>query len=170
MKDNWSIERCFSATYWCKWPKGTEIDAATCERARCACVEGLTASLFRAVSGQTNTAATRRATGGANVASEASYWCNRHETSEIQARAYARHSYAHAQHIHRVARSLALAVQCETMHGVMPAYEFRRGFCTLVLSLYTASLPSKKRLVIGTHLSCPVVCCSLLLKRPQTPS
>ena len=32
-------------------------------------------------------------------------------------------------------RSLALAVQCETMHGVMPAYEFRRGFCTLVLSL-----------------------------------
>ena len=27
-------------------------------------------------------------------------------------------------------RSLALAVQCETMHGV---YEFRRGFCTLVL-------------------------------------
>ena len=29
-------------------------------------------------------------------------------------------------------RSLALAVQYETMHGV---YEFRRGFCTLVLSL-----------------------------------
>ena len=29
-------------------------------------------------------------------------------------------------------RSLALAVQCETTHGV---YEFRRGFCTLVLSL-----------------------------------
>ena len=28
---------------------------------------------------------------------------------------------------------LALAVQCETTHGV---YEFRRGFCTLVLSLY----------------------------------
>ena len=28
-------------------------------------------------------------------------------------------------------RSLALAVQCETTHGV---YEFRRGFCTLVLS------------------------------------
>ena len=27
-------------------------------------------------------------------------------------------------------RSLALAVQCETTHGV---YEFRRGFCTLVL-------------------------------------
>ena len=67
-------------------------------------------------------------------------------------------------------RSLVLAVQCETMHGVMPAYEFRRGFCTLVLSLYTASLPFKKRLVIGTHLSCPVVCCSLLLKRSQTPS
>ena len=30
-------------------------------------------------------------------------------------------------------RSLALAVQYETMHGV---YEFRRGFCTLVLSLW----------------------------------
>ena len=28
-------------------------------------------------------------------------------------------------------RSLALAVQCETTHGV---YDFRRGFCTLVLS------------------------------------
>ena len=28
-------------------------------------------------------------------------------------------------------RSLALAVQCETTHGV---YEFHRGFCTLVLS------------------------------------
>ena len=47
----------------------------------------------------------------------------------------ARHSYAHAQYIHShcvYGRSLALAVQCETMHGV---YEFRRGFCTLVLSL-----------------------------------
>ena len=42
-----------------------------------------------------------------------------------------RHSYAHAQYIHShcvYGRSLALAVQCETMHGV---YEFRRGFCTL---------------------------------------
>ena len=53
---------------------------------------------------------------------------------EIQARAYslhgaARHSYAHAQYIHSLPivyhcvcgsyrRSLALAVQCETMHGV----------------------------------------------------
>ena len=27
-------------------------------------------------------------TGGSNVASEASYWCNRRETSEIEARAY----------------------------------------------------------------------------------
>ena len=46
----------------------------------------------------------------------------------------ARHSYAHAQYIHShcvYGRSLALAVQCETMHGV---YEFRRGFCTLVFS------------------------------------
>ena len=29
----------------------------------------------------------------------------------------ASHSYAHAQYIH--SRSLALAVQCETMHGVI---------------------------------------------------
>ena len=29
-----------------------------------------------------------RATGGSNDASEASYWCNRRETSEIQAKAY----------------------------------------------------------------------------------
>ena len=53
----------------------------------------------------------------------------------------ARHSYAHAQYIHSLSigivyhcvygMSLALAVQCETTHGV---YEFRRGFCTLVLS------------------------------------
>ena len=33
-------------------------------------------------------------------------------------------------------RSLALAVQCETTHGV---YEFRRGFCTLVLSFIIAA-------------------------------
>ena len=53
----------------------------------------------------------------------------------------ARHSYAHAQYLYTqpvytvhccvYGRSLALAVQCETTHSV---YEFRRGFCTLVLS------------------------------------
>ena len=48
----------------------------------------LAASRFRAVSGPTKHTATWRATGGSNVASEASYWCNRRETSEIQARAY----------------------------------------------------------------------------------
>ena len=37
---------------------------------------------------QRNAAATLRATGGSNDASEASYWCNRRETSEIQAKAY----------------------------------------------------------------------------------
>ena len=40
--------------------------------------------------------------------------------------------------------------------------------------LYTASLPFKKRLVInmikGMHLSCPVVCHSLLPKKAQAPS
>ena len=49
---------------------------------------------------QRNTAATRRTTGGSNVASEVSYWCKRRETSEIQAKAYSRYSYAHAQYIH----------------------------------------------------------------------
>ena len=39
------------------------------------------------------------------------------------------HQYIHSHCVY--GRSLALAVQCETMHGV---YEFRRGFCTLVLS------------------------------------
>ena len=37
---------------------------------------------------QRNAAATWRAAGGSNDASEASYWCNRRETSEIQAKAY----------------------------------------------------------------------------------
>ena len=43
----------------------------------------LAASRFRAVSGPTKHTATWRATGGSNVSSEASYWCNRRETSEI---------------------------------------------------------------------------------------
>ena len=30
-----------------------------------------------------------------------------------------------------------LLFKCETMHGVMPAYEFCRGFCTLVLFIIT---------------------------------
>ena len=50
-------------------------------------------AVFAQFRDQRNTAATRRATGGSNVASEASYWCN---PSEIQA---TRHSYAHAQYI-----------------------------------------------------------------------
>ena len=37
---------------------------------------------------QRNAAATWRAAGGSNDASEASYWCNRRETSEIQAKAH----------------------------------------------------------------------------------
>ena len=89
---------------------------------------------------QRNTAATRRATGGSNVASEASYWCNRRETSKIQAKAYTgqrgthtrmRSIYIHSLSILYIVCMEALAVQCETTHGV---YEFRRGFCTLVLS------------------------------------
>ena len=48
--------------------------------------------------------------------------------------------------------SLALAVQCETMHGVMPASSacisiFRRGLCTLVLFIYY-----NKEVVVGLWL------------------
>ena len=40
--------------------------------------------------------------------------------------------YIHSLSILYIVCMEALAVQCETTHGV---YEFRRGFCTLVLSL-----------------------------------
>ena len=61
-------------------------------------------------------------------------------TGEIQARAYTgqRGTRTRMRSIYTAClycvygRSLALAVQCETTHGV---YDFRRGFCTLVLSL-----------------------------------
>ena len=65
-------------------------------------------------------------------------------TGEIQARAYeaARHSYVHAQYIHSLPIVCVVAIegpwhllfnvrQCMVK---MPAYKFRRGFCTLVLS------------------------------------
>ena len=79
------------------------------------------------------------------LATGASYWCNRRETSEIQARAYTgqRGTRTRMRSIYTAClycvygRSLALAVQCETTHGV---YEFRRGFCTLVLSLSCVSV------------------------------
>ena len=45
----------------------------------------LTVSRFRAVSGQTKHSSYVK---GNCDASEASYWCNRRETSEIQAKAY----------------------------------------------------------------------------------
>ena len=41
--------------------------------------------------------------------------------------------------------SLALAVQCETMHGV---YEFRRGFCTLVLSFQVRAACGEVELIL----------------------
>ena len=61
-----------------------------------------------------------------NVASEASYWCNRRETSEIQARPTrgSEALYAHAQYNTRVL-------------GNAWCTEFRRGFCTLVSSAAT---------------------------------
>ena len=68
----------------------------------------------------------------------------------------ARHSYAHAQYTacHCVyGRSLALAVQYETMHGV---YEFRRGFCTLVLSLTLGAHAQR-----GLRFVCVSVCLSV---------
>ena len=66
------------------------------------------------------------ATGGSNIASEASYWCNRRETSEIQARAYTGSEalYAHAQY-----NTQPVGIEGPwhllSMHGVMPAYKFR---------------------------------------------
>ena len=91
----------------------------------------LTASRFAQFRDQRNTAATQRATGVSNVASEASYWCNRRETSDIQARPYSEQRGTrthmrsiivyHYVYVRSYKRSLALAVQCETMHGAMPA-------------------------------------------------
>ena len=56
----------------------------------------------------------------------------------------ARHSYAHAQYLYTqpvytvhycvYGRSLALAVQCETTHGV---YEFRRGFAFIISVIHS---------------------------------
>ena len=74
----------------------------------------------------------KRATGGSNIASEVSYWCNRRETSEIQATRGSEALYAHARYNTQPV-GIVLGTCC-SMHGVMPAYEFRRGFCTLVLS------------------------------------
>ena len=45
-------------------------------------------SRFHAVSGPTKQQLREGQTGGSNVASEASHWCNRRETNEIQVRAY----------------------------------------------------------------------------------
>ena len=42
----------------------------------------------------------------------------------------ARHSHAHAQYIHTM---LVCIYVCVVLLNVRPAYEFRRGFCTLVL-------------------------------------
>ena len=59
---------------------------------------------------------------GATAVKQARY---RREGSEAPVRACA----VYTQPVY-IGRSLALAVQCETTHGV---YEFSRGFCTLVL-------------------------------------
>ena len=74
-------------------------------------------------------------------------------TGEIQARA-ARHSYAHAQYtLHIMVWSLAL-------HPV-PAYEFRRGFCTLVLFI-NRSFPCSNEHIgtwISSAMSCQISAC-----------
>ena len=64
-------------------------------------------AVFAQFQHQRNTAAT---TGGSNIASEASYWCNRCETSEIQAALY-----AHAQyntHVQCMVHMEGFALQC----------------------------------------------------------
>ena len=43
--------------------------------------------------------------------------------------------YAHAQYNTQHVGPWYIFITCCSMHGVMPAYQFRRGFCTLVLSL-----------------------------------
>ena len=73
----------------------------------------------------------RLATGATGV-KQARYRRRPTRGSEALARACA----VYTQPVYRIpyGRSLALAVQCETTHGV---YDFRRGFCTLVLSFTT---------------------------------
>ena len=73
------------------------------------------------------------------------------ETSEIQARAYTALVRACAVYTARllVYHCVALAVQCETTHGV---YEFRRGFCTSVLSL--------SRVCVCVYLAVPALAAS----------
>ena len=48
--------------------------------------------------------------------------------------------YAHAQYNTQPVGMVA--IDGPHMHGVMPAYEFRRGFCTLVLSFLFAITPT----------------------------
>ena len=78
--------------------------------------------------------------GGSNVASEASYWCNRRETSEIQARAYTRHSYAHAQYTACAVYSLSIAIVCmegpwHLLFNMRQCMVYMNSADTLVLSL-----------------------------------
>ena len=97
---------------------------------------------------------------GLDVASEVSYWCNRRETSEVakQARA-ARHSYVHVCLVYIISMSMCVAIvgpcACDTgcwhlLFNVrqcmvnaciqsLHSYEFRRGFCTLVLFILSGS-------------------------------
>ena len=76
----------------------------------------------------------RLATGATGV-KQARYRRGPTRGSEALVRACAVYSLCSIQPVYShcvYGRSLALAVQYETVHGV---YEFRRGFCTLVLSL-----------------------------------
>ena len=68
--------------------KKTSVQKLWREKANMQMSSSSPSAAFAQFRDQRNTAATRRATGGSNVASEASYWRNRRETSEIQARAY----------------------------------------------------------------------------------
>ena len=113
---------------------------------------------------QQNTAATRRATGGSNVASEASYWCNQRETSEIQAKAYAGQRGTRTRMRIIYIHSLSILYTTVCMEGPwhllfnvrqrMVYMEFRRGFCTLVLSFILVS-PIFGCIVLQSHGASP---------------
>ena len=72
----------------------------------------------------------RNAAGGLNIASEASYWCNWRETSEIKAQAYSVQRGTRTR-----MRSIIYTMLCmyvRSCWNMRPANEFCGGFCTLV--------------------------------------
>ena len=82
----------------------------------------LTGSRFPHFRDQRRAVTTWRTTTWSNVASEASYWCNRRETSEIQARAYTvqRGTRTRMRSIHSLSISVPLCGTCCSMWDIPP--------------------------------------------------